>query len=243
MRPNAQQARARLREIANLAETGRLARATPGTRNSLSTLRHEVAAIVAGHLGPDHYLVKQLSELHVSGHLEGSTLLSLSGKESPAATLAALTRAALTLMPMSDEATGSTSLPANFDPELWAHIRPTVEAGAWGQVPSQVVIYVEDWYRRRGGDPRGRQGGRRVGKDLFAHLLGDEARLALGGEPSEREGWRFLGMGLVQAIGNLHRHNIEQRDDAEQLAWSVIGLGSLLVVEMKRTHPRTSDTE
>lgn len=103
-----------------------------------------------------------------------------------------------------------------------------------GQVPAVVSTFVEDWFRKRGGNPLDEKGKKLVGKSLYVRVLNDHP---LGGEVSEREGWRSLGTGLAQAVGNLHRHNVEKRDDAEQLAWSVIGLGSLLIGEMKMTHP------
>ncbi|WP_344204441.1 TIGR02391 family protein, partial [Aeromicrobium alkaliterrae] len=109
-----------------------------------------------------------------------------------------------------------------------------VRIEAWPLVPSAVVTFTEDWFRRRGGDPRHHKNGKLVGKDLFSRVLEDQP---LGNEDGEQTGWKLLGMGLAQAIGNLHRHNVEQRADAEQLAWRVIGLASLLLGEMKRSHP------
>jgi hypothetical protein len=112
-----------------------------------------------------------------------------------------------------------------------------VRIEAWDKIPGVVVTFVEDWYRKRAGIPTGKTGDPSYGRQLFLDVLGEHSSLVLGAQASEREGWRFLGMGLAQAVGNVYRHNVKQREDAEQVAWGAIGLGSLLIGEMRHTHP------
>lgn len=57
-----------------------------------------------------------------------------------------------------------------------------------------------------------------------------------GKEPSEWEGWRALGMGFVQALGNVDRHNIQKRDDAKRYAFGVLGIGSLILTQLRYQH-------
>jgi hypothetical protein len=225
-----QQAIRRLQQLANEAEgfamqfeIGQL-----GTR--FIQMKHEAAAIVASYLGSDHYLVTKLATLE--GSVPAMAAIASTRRESVTDQFIGLVNAAINLV---EVAYGRPApKPPICDPDLWQHVEELVRIEAWAKIPATVVTFVEDWYRKRGGDPRNDKGAKLVGADLFNRVLTDQA---LGGQESEHAGWRFLGMGLTQAIGNLHRHNIENRADAEQLAWSVIGLGSLLISEMRQSHP------
>lgn len=194
----------------------------------LTQMKFEAAAIVATYLGSDHYLAAKLGDLQV----RPSTAMALSIRgDSVTDEFVGLVRAAINLLGVTYGRPAPK--PPICDPDLWGHVEELVRIEAWAKIPAEVVRYLEDWYRKRGGDPR-HKGAKLVGKSLFSRVLTD---YPLGGQESEQEGWRFLGMGLTQAIGNLHRHNIEKRSDAEQLAWGVIGLGSLLIGEMKIAYP------
>lgn len=125
----------------------------------------------------------------------------------------------------------------NYDVGLWQHVRHSAEEERWEQVASQCAIYVEDKVRRWAGRPNDAKGQTLLGQALFAHALGDGGPLPLGSQPSERQGWRSLGMGLVGALGNVDRHNIQERPDARQYAIGILGLASLLLTQIKREHP------
>lgn len=123
-----------------------------------------------------------------------------------------------------------------FDPDLWEHVKGLVEEEDWGKVASQTVIFVEAQLRAWAGDPKDRNGGSLYGKGLFVELLRDDADWRLGATAAEREGWRALGTGFVQAIGNVDRHHRKQRTDARRYAIGVLGLGSLLLTQMRLEH-------
>ena len=135
-----------------------------------------------------------------------------------------------------DGAAVHTVATPHCDRELWTHIEPLVAGTIWDKVPAAVVTFVEDWFRRAAGDPPNKRGGRLYGAGLFAELLKPGGRLALGSDTSEIEGRRDLGVGLAKAIGNGHRHAIRSDGGAEEVAWGVIGVGSLLIGEARRTH-------
>ncbi|MEH0110008.1 TIGR02391 family protein [Tersicoccus sp. MR15.9] len=124
----------------------------------------------------------------------------------------------------------------SFDPELWEHVRHLVEDGDWGKVASQTAIFVEHRIRTWTGEPSGKQGEALVGKGLMAHVFGDSSDWRLGSRAGEREGWRGLGMGFAQALGNVDRHRIQKRDDARRYAIGVLGLGSLLLTQLRHEH-------
>lgn len=128
---------------------------------------------------------------------------------------------------------------SNFDPELWAHVRGLVESKDWGKIASTTVTFVEDRIRTWAGDPRDakKSGARLFGKALFLAGLGSGKPLELGSEAGEHEGWQYLGMGFAQALGNVDRHRIQKRSDAQLYAIGVLGLGSLLLTQLRNQHP------
>ena len=123
-----------------------------------------------------------------------------------------------------------------FDPELWEHVKGIVEDEDWGKVASQVAIFVEDRVRVWAGHPKDRNGDDLVGKGLYAAVFADDSELRLGRRSGEWEGWRMLGMGFAQAISNVDRHRIQDRDDARRYALGVLGLGSLLLTQLRHEH-------
>lgn len=203
----------------------------------LRTVRVEAAAILASLLGSDHYIVTKLDALRVPRGLTG---IGLSMHEVEVTDdFIGLVRAGIKLAEEDWNEVVAPAPPDLCDPELWEHIDGLVQAEDWGLVPSAVATYAEDWFRKRADNPPNRAGGKLVGKDLFAHVLGESSPLRLGSQSSEHQGWMNLGIGLMNAVGNVHRHTIGQRTDAEEFAWRVIGLASLLLGEMKATHPRS----
>ena len=125
----------------------------------------------------------------------------------------------------------------SYDPELWEHIKGLVHADDWGKVPATVSIFLEHKARIWANGPRGSKGEVLVGKGLWANVLADNGILRLGAEPGEWEGWKYLGMGLTQAVGNVDRHHIMDRGEQRRYAIGVLGLGSLLLTQMRAQHP------
>lgn len=123
-----------------------------------------------------------------------------------------------------------------FDPELWAFVRALVAEEDWGKVASQTAIFVESHLRDWARDPKDKNGDSLVGKSLFLQVFADESDWRLGARAGEREGWRFLGMGFAQALSNVDRHKIQRRDDARRYAVGVLGLGSLLLTQLRWEH-------
>lgn len=124
----------------------------------------------------------------------------------------------------------------SIDPELWEHVRVLVEGDDWGKIPPTVVIFVEDKVRRWAGEPKAKGDAAMNGQTLMATALGDAAELRLGAQSSEWQGWRSLATGLVQAVGNVDRHRIQQRADGRRYALGVLGLGSLLLTQLRYQH-------
>lgn len=123
-----------------------------------------------------------------------------------------------------------------YDPELWAHVKQQVEDADWGKVASQTAIFVENHIRTWANSPKDRNGNELVGKNLYLKVFDDSSDYRLGAQAGEREGWRYLGMGFAQALSNVDRHRIQNRDDAKRYALGVLGLGSLLLTQMRFEH-------
>ncbi|WP_435601420.1 TIGR02391 family protein [Streptomyces sp. C10-9-1] len=132
----------------------------------------------------------------------------------------------------SDDAVDETA----FDPDLWAYIKNHVENENWQAVASQTAIFVEHHVRQWCGDPKTKDGKSLVGKGLYATAFADAAQFRLGKESGEWEGWRMLGMGFAQALSNVDRHNIQKRDDAKRYAFGVLGIGSLILTQLRYQH-------
>lgn len=43
-------------------------------------------------------------------------------------------------------------------------------------------------------------------------------------------------MGFTQALGNVDRHNIQKRADAKRYAFGVLGVGSLILTQLRHQH-------
>ncbi|MFM9706325.1 TIGR02391 family protein [Streptomyces galilaeus] len=132
----------------------------------------------------------------------------------------------------SDDAVDETA----FDPDLWAHVQTHVQNEDWPTVASQTAIFVEDRVRQWCGDPKDREGKTLVGKGLFARVMANDGQFRLGKEAGEWEGWRGIGMGFTQALGNVDRHNIQKRADAKRYAFGVLGVGSLILTQLRHQH-------
>jgi hypothetical protein len=123
-----------------------------------------------------------------------------------------------------------------YDTDLWAHVKTLVEDEEWGMVASQTAIFVENQVRTWAGSPQDKNGNNLIGKALYVEVFGDASDYRLGRQASEREGWRALGIGFAQALSNVDRHRIQSRDDAKRYALGVLGLGSLLLTQLRFEH-------
>jgi len=124
-----------------------------------------------------------------------------------------------------------------YDPELWEYVKRTVEAEDWPKVPAMVATFVENHVRTWTGDPVDSHGEPLAGEDLFSKVLADDSEFRLGQTGSEIEGWRRLGVGFAQAIRNVDPRRIQSRNDARRYAIGVLGLGSLLLTQLRHEHP------
>jgi len=125
----------------------------------------------------------------------------------------------------------------NYDKELWSHVQHSVDDERWDQVASAAATFVEDKVRRWAGKPLNDSNGVLVGQALFAKVLSEGGPLALGNQTAETIGWRNLGMGFAAALSNVDRHIIQERSDLKQYAIGVLGLASLLLTQIRYTHP------
>jgi Protein of unknown function (Hypoth_ymh) len=197
-------------------------------------------AVLTGSLGTESSTVQQFTSLSYSigiytgaaGEAERDALY-FRGKVHDAV---ALIDAAIYELDLSIGAPAAQG--TSYDAGLWDHVKHSVEEERWEQVASAAAIYVEDKVRRWAGDPINKDGGRLVGQALFVKAFSNAGPLVLGTQANESEGWRNLGTGMVAAISNVDRHSIQERPDAKQYALGVLGLASLLLTQIKHTHPR-----
>lgn len=124
----------------------------------------------------------------------------------------------------------------SFDPELWEHVKQLVADQDWGKVASQTAIFVEDRIRTWAGDPKSNKSESLVGKELMGRVFNEESDWRLGSRTGEREGWRALATGFAQALSNVDRHKIQRRQDAQRYAIGVLGLGSLILTQLRHEH-------
>lgn len=124
-----------------------------------------------------------------------------------------------------------------FDPDLWDHVKGVVGDEDWAKVAGLVAIFVEDRVRTWAGHPKDtRTGEDLVGKGLYSAVFANDSEYRLGRRSGEWEGWRMLGMGFAQAVGNVDRHRLQDRADARRYALGVLGLGSLLLTQLRYEH-------
>lgn len=203
-----------------------------------SSWKGRVQTVLTRALGADHHLTKEFIDVRYT-----LSAASTSTPESAwdAAFLSGLHEATglleaaifeLELAGTSDDAVDETA----FDPDLWAHVQTDVQNEEWQKVASQTAIFVEDRVRQWCRDPKGRNGETLVGKGLFAAVFANDGQYRLGKEASEWEGWRMLGAGFAQALSNVDRHNIQRRTDAKRYAFGVLGVGSLILTQLRYQH-------
>ncbi|MET0715731.1 MAG: TIGR02391 family protein [Mycetocola sp.] len=124
----------------------------------------------------------------------------------------------------------------SYDPELWEHVKNLVHDEDWGKVASQTAIFAEDRVREWSGDPKSGRGESLVGRELMGRVFSDDSDWRVGSRAAEREAWRALATGFAGALSNVDRHRIQRRDDARRYAVGVLGLGSLLLTQLRHEH-------
>lgn len=198
-----------------------------------TTWKKQVRSIFSRSLGEDHHLVKELDGVRYSpGFISDSTPASAWVERYRAGIAEAVSYIDAVIFELELDSTDSPPTDGHFyDPELLTHVLKTIEGEDWEKLAAQVVIFVEDKVRRWSVAPDST-----VGKGLYASALADDAELRLGKVKSEWEGWRMLGMGLAQAVGNVDRHRLQNREDARRYAIGVLGLGSLLLTQLRFEH-------
>jgi hypothetical protein len=227
--------------IANLADLKAEAKQQglqlkPSTK--FSSWKGRVQSVLTRALGADHHLTKAFIDVRY-----GLSIVTSSTPDSAwnSAFLSGLHEATgvleaaifeLELAGASDDAVDETA----FDPDLWAHVQTDVQNEEWQKVASQAAIFVEDCVRQWCDSPKGKNDETLVGKGLFASVFANDGQYRLGKEPGEWEGWRMLGMGFAQALSNVDRHNIQRRTDAKRYAFGVLGVGSLILTQLRHQH-------
>lgn len=206
--------------------------------DKFASWKGRVSSVLTKSLGADHQLAKTFSDVQYglmivsSGTPQSAWDQAFMGGLNEARGIIEAAIFDLSLAGTSDDAVDETA----FDPDLWEHVKSHVQNEEWQKVASQTAIFVEDCVRKWCGDPKGRNGETLVGKGLFTAIFANDAQFRLGKEAGEWEGWRSLGVGFAQALGNVDRHNIQKRADAKRYAFGVLGLGSLLLTQLRFQH-------
>ena len=118
-----------------------------------------------------------------------------------------------------------------IDSELWMHVQILVEAGEWDKVALNAAVFVEDKLRDWAQLSTNLTGS----VDAFKAALATD-KLRLGDRPSEQQGWQQLASGFALALRNRGGHRIEKRPDAKRYALGVLGLASLLLIEIRSVY-------
>lgn len=225
-----------LQELKNQAEVDPMALCPPGP---LDTWRSKVMVVMERALGKDSQILSVFSAIQYG-------LVYVSDSTTEIAWRSAFQRGLLLAVGQVEAAIYQLQLMGEedevkvddhgFDPDLWAYVKGLVENKDWDKVASAAVTFVENHFRVWTGSPKNTSGGNFVGKTLFTQILGKESDYRLGNEAGEWEGWLYLGMGFAQALGNRDRHNVKKREDVKLYALGVLGLGSLLLTQMRYQH-------
>lgn len=119
-----------------------------------------------------------------------------------------------------------------FDAELWDQVGHLIEAEQWAQVASVTSTFLESKIREWAG-----LGPDDYGKHLMVRVFKpDSGKFPCGSTDGEEQGWQQLATGFVQAVSNVDRHRIQQRDDAKAYAMGVVGAASLLITQLRYQH-------
>ncbi|WP_256362962.1 TIGR02391 family protein [Streptomyces sp. TRM70350] len=230
-----QKAIASLKQLQEQARTEGLALKSP---DRFSSWKGQVRSVLTRSLGKDHALLKDFEAVRYRPMVFSTDSPQSSFDSS---FLSGLKRACgvieAAIFELEDAGTSDDAVDETaFDPDLWAFVKNYVENEDWQAVASQTAIFVEHHVRQWCGDPKDKNGKTLVGKGLYSTVFADAAQFRLGKESGEWEGWRMLGMGFAQALSNVDRHNIQRRDDAKRYAFGVLGVGSLILTQLRHQH-------
>ena len=122
----------------------------------------------------------------------------------------------------------------DYDPALWRSISGLVESGDWPKVAASTAIFLENQLRLWANLPASVYG-KKVAVAVFNPTSGKYPC----GDPDangEQEGWQSLAIGLFQAVGNVDRHRVQDREDVRTYAMGVVGTASLLLTQLRMQH-------
>lgn len=232
---NPERAAQLLTQLSQKAEDDAIRSATPESE----TWRHNVRSILARALGSDSHLVATFDQVRffpgpsaMSAYVEEAVLerRRIEVYERAVDRVRAIIDAALFEIGTGG---GDATKPSgsNIDGQLWAYVRKLVESADWQNLPAAVAIFVESKIRAWGEFGRDT-----YGKVLYQKAFADDGELRLGGARGEWEGWRALATGLATAVGNNDRHHVQQREDMERYAMGVLGVGSLILTQVRYQH-------
>jgi len=108
-----------------------------------------------------------------------------------------------------------------------------VDAGDWEKVSREAAVFVEDKLRTWASVPPAVTGSVNVFK---AAIGGGGFILPKTGPSSEQQGWQQLATGFALALRNPSGHQVRHRADAERYALGVLGIASLLLIEIRHEH-------
>jgi hypothetical protein len=190
--------------------------------------RHKAIATLQRALGPEHALATSLINTQFVVTWNEDPLLRFeNGRRSAQAILEAAIYELEELAEPTDFVSDSA-----VDPELWEHVRHSVESEQWDQVASQACIFTEAKVRKWADRPD-----HEVGKDLMTAVFKpDGGVLPLGRTSGETQGWHLLAMGLAMAVRNADTHRIQERADHKRYAMGVVGTASLLLTQLRYEH-------
>lgn len=221
--------RERLAELSELPPDYRSAEVKDWERRTELSLRRI--------FGDDHHLVTEFKDIRFWGEFASTAEEFQRDFQRGQTDAAALLKGAIYDLEELTEPADFASA-ASVDPDLWEHVRRSVEQEQWAQVASQSAIFVESKVRDWAGLPDDKRG-----KELMVAVLKPGVGLfPLGRTAGEREGWLALGIGISMALRNADTHRIQQRDDGKRYALGVLGAGSLLLTQLRHQHANSLQT-
>ncbi len=208
------------------------------SQGSLISWKGRVASVLRRSLGPDHACTTQFDEVNYTPNVIQAGEFNNGSEEYFRGLDEAMAIIDVALFELSQEnaQVAPWGEQPSYDQELWNHIRTHVQNEDWSTVASQTAIFVENCLREWSG-VRGKDGQMLGPKELNLTLFNtDTGIFRLGESPSEREGWRNLGTGFALALRNVDTHRIQKRDDVKPYALGVLGLGSLILTQIRHQH-------
>lgn len=205
----------------------------------LTAWKGKVRSVLVAAIGPDDHLVSRFDGIRYSlGAFSSSTPESrfIAARHGGIRTVCGVIDAAVYQLRLQTDDSDEPVDQRSYDPELWEHVKNLVADEDWGKVASQTAIFVEDRVREWAGDPKSGKGESLVGRELMGRVFSDDSDWRVGSRAAEREAWRALATGFAGALSNVDRHRIQKRDDARRYAVGVLGLGSLLLTQLRHEH-------